>query len=200
MLGDAGPRGGVARGQAVAPPGVQQQQALLDPEAWSALEGLYMKGVSFLRCSLVLVGLWLAGCDDGKKQGVQGKVCTVPNLIESVWYNEISTRDEEVPVPDAKVFLAFDLAGADPVPGCITRSDSGGFYKLDTEKVPAAKSPSGDYYLIVQKEGFALFTHPFRFGPMFGYLRNTVVLKRLPGENGNSRKETGQGTGRQKAK
>jgi hypothetical protein len=147
---------------------------------------------------LVLTGLFLAGCDDGKKQGVQGKVCTVPNLLESGMYSDISTSDEEVPVPDAKVFLAFDLAGADPVPGCITRSDSGGFYKLDTEKVPAAKSPSGDYYLIVQKEGFELFTHPFRFGPMFGYLRNTVLLKRLAGGNGNLRKETGQDTGRQK--
>src|SRR6516162_1284806 len=78
-------------------------------------------------CSIVL--LIAAGCSPSGPVLIQGRVFTGPSLFQSTispgeWFQE------EVPLPDCKVWLAFDKEAQDPVEGCETHTVEDGRYQF----------------------------------------------------------------------
>jgi hypothetical protein len=92
-----------------------------------------------------------------------------------------SLFEGETPIAGAKVYLAYDRAGKQPVPGYEVQTDEAGMYRLETEHLPPSqKNEYGEYYLIVEKDGYRSYEKQMGFGFMNGYLKNTVKLKPLP--------------------
>jgi hypothetical protein len=89
----------------------------------------------------------------------------------------VDLDDEYSAIAGAKVFLAFDEKGQQPVPGFETRSDEKGMYTIDTKDLPPAQRKHNGYFLIVEKEGYEPLRQEMGFGFMSPYLHNSVVLK-----------------------
>ncbi len=82
----------------------------------------------------------------------------------------------EPALPGAKVLLAFDEKGTDPVPGFETESGPKGEYRIVTKGLPPAKGGIL-YYLAVRKEGYQPLVYPVSSK----YRINAVVLVPVQG-------------------
>lgn len=78
----------------------------------------------------------------------------------------------------ARIYLALDHAGKEPLEGFGTESDAEGRYAIDTKGLPPALSTDGHYYLVVEKEGYERLIRPIAIGVFSQYIQNTAIMKR----------------------
>jgi hypothetical protein len=120
--------------------------------------------------------LAMAGCK-GEKVDVVGIVCTEPDLFKSFLKARVYELEKyETPIKDAEIFIALDKEGKDKVPGCETRSNKEGKYRISTKKAPI--SAGEQYYLIIRKNGFQTIAQKISIGPFAHFVKNVAVLKK----------------------
>jgi hypothetical protein len=119
------------------------------------------------------------GCRGSKQTGITGYVFAKNDIAHSYILGGSFVDPDYTPNAGARVCLALDKEGKRIVNGCEVESDATGRYHLDTKDCPPATNFSGDYYLVVQKEGYEPFTHRISVGPLAPYRENRIVLKAL---------------------
>jgi hypothetical protein len=139
-----------------------------------------MRLALFLGVFLLGAFLGILGCDNSKNRGIVGIVVSNPEADQSTIRHGIHIIQNDILIGGAKVYLAFDPQGREPIPGCEAESDAKGRYKIDTKNIPPPKSRSGDYYIVVQKEGYAFYVRPITIGVLSDYQVNTLALLALP--------------------
>jgi hypothetical protein len=127
-------------------------------------------------CLLFAVSVLIHGCDDSKLRGISGKVYTDSELSRSIILSGDITENSYKPVVGADVLLTFDSSGLRIIAGSNVKTDSSGAYHINTTKLPPPTDPSGNYYLVVKKDGYETFVHAVRIGMMSSYQQNRVVL------------------------
>jgi hypothetical protein len=139
-----------------------------------------MRPARYGGAALIGLSLCLTGCDGSKNRGVVGIVVSNPEADQSTIRHGFHIIPNDILVEGAKVYLAFDSQGREPIPGCEATSDAKGRYKIDTKNIPPPRNPSGDYYLVVRKEGYEFYVRPIAIGVLSDYQQNTLNLLALP--------------------
>jgi hypothetical protein len=132
-------------------------------------------------CVLAVLGSVIGCCCVGMSQNypVKGRVVASKHEITGSYLRPRtdSMHDDDTAIPGAKVYLAFDEKGERPVPGYEARSDDEGLYEIDTKDIPPSERKYGEYFLVVEKEGYQSVRRETGLRFMAPYITNTAVLK-----------------------
>jgi len=117
------------------------------------------------------------GCRPTAKYDVVGFVRTEQGINHSFALSQAQAQGPEPPVAHAKIWLTYDSDGKQPIRGFDATSDETGYYRIRTENIPPATDPDGNYFLVVEKEGYDRLIVPIRLGLLSRYGENTLILK-----------------------
>lgn len=114
-----------------------------------------------------------------KSVGVTGFVSTKKHITGSYLLPDIHSWDDRLtPIEEARIYIAFDQEGKEVIEGFESKSGADGMYRIETKGIPPAKKADGDYYLVVEKEGYERIVKKLGIlGSLNQYIRNTAVLK-----------------------
>jgi hypothetical protein len=133
--------------------------------------------------AIVLSIVMLCGCSDASIQRITGKVYEIHNGWQSFMFSgTVALSDGYAPLSGARIRLAFDAEGTQPIPGASTESDVAGNYTINLGTIPPPKEDGG-YCIVVEKDGYQTYLRFLKTGPLSRDLNNTIVLvKQKPGK------------------
>lgn len=144
----------------------------------SKVKVIKMKTTGTLFCAfLVFLSTTQISCKPGGYT-ITGKVVTSDDMVDSGITGTITSDNRFLPVKGAKVFLSLDEKGTKVIKPTITLSDEAGLYKIPTGNLPAAEDSAGDYFIVVEKDGYKPFTYQISIGPLGPYMENTIFLRK----------------------